>query len=56
MKAGPSGGLSLKNEIKTDVWALVGVVVKVPFRYNKRPTVHYRTFDFEIVSELRFVR
>ena len=27
-KASPSGGLSLKNKIKTDVWALVGMVVK----------------------------
>ena len=27
-KASPSGGLTLKNKIKTDVWALVGMVVK----------------------------
>ena len=27
-KANPSGGLTLKNLMKTDVWALVGVVVK----------------------------
>ena len=25
-KASPSGGLTLKNKIKTDVWALVGMV------------------------------
>ena len=27
-KASPSGGLTLKKKIKTDVWALVGMVVK----------------------------